>query len=116
MKRAGAPSFTTYQVIGWRYLHGGSPLSVSEGPPGRKWFGATPEIYVDSRGPEVEGLIDKIEAAVAAYPFMDFYRTWPGPNSNTFTASITKVINVQFYVRWIYDKRSEEHTSELQSH
>ncbi len=91
-KRAGAPSFTTYQVTGWRYWHGASPLSVSAGPPDRKWFGATPEIYADLRGPEVEHLIDKIEAAVAAYPFKDSYRTWPGPNSNTFTATIARAV------------------------
>ncbi len=92
VKRAGAPTFKTYQVTGWRYWHGGSPLSVSEGPPDRKWFGASPEIYADLRGPEAESAIDKIEAAVAAYPFKDSYRTWPGPNSNTFTAAIARAV------------------------
>ncbi len=90
VKRANASSFKTYEVIGWRYWHNGSPLSVREGPPDRKWFGAVPEIYVDLRGPEIESLIDKVEAAVKAYPFMDTYQTWPGPNSNTFTASIAR--------------------------
>ncbi len=92
VKRAGAPAFTTYEVIGWRYWHGGSPMSVRQGPPDRKWFGAMPEVYVDRRGPEVEALIDRIEAAVAAYPFHDIYRTWPGPNSNTFTASVARAV------------------------
>jgi len=92
VKRAGAPTFRTYQVTGWRYWHGGSPLSITDGPPDRRWFGAMPEIYVDLRGPEVESIIDKIELAVATYPFTDTYRTWPGPNSNTFTATIARAV------------------------
>lgn len=92
VKRTGAPTFTTYEVIGWRYFRGTSPLSVREGQPDRKWFGAIPSVYVDLRGPQVEAIIDRIEAAVAAYPFMDFYRTWPGPNSNTFTATIARAV------------------------
>ena len=30
--------------------------------------------------------------AVAAYPYQDEYRTWPGPNSNTFTAYIGRSV------------------------
>ena len=92
VKRAGAPVFTTYEVIGWRYFHGTSPLAVRRGAPDRKWFGAEPEIYRDVRGPEAEALIGDIEAAVAAYPFHDSYQTWPGPNSNTFTASVARAV------------------------
>ena len=29
---------------------------------------------------------------MAAYPFVDSYRTWPGPNSNTFTAHIARAV------------------------
>ncbi len=92
VKRTGAPTFTTYEVIGWRYFRGTSPLAVREGQPDRKWFGAIPEVYVDLRGPQVEAIIDRIEAAVAVYPFKDSYRTWPGPNSNTFTATIARAV------------------------
>ena len=117
-KRANAPSFTTYEVIGWRYFHGGSPVTVRQGPPDRKWFGSAPEIYRDLRGPviprklaeiqpavaaspshasyppgpEAERMIGEVETAVAAYPFKDSYRTWPGPNSNTFTAFIARSV------------------------
>lgn len=92
VKRADAPAFTTYEVIGWRYWHGISPLAIRQGPPDRKWFGATPEVYLDRRGAAADRLIDEIEAAVAAYPFKDRYRTWPGPNSNTFTASVARAV------------------------
>ncbi len=30
--------------------------------------------------------------AVAAYPFKRAYRTWPGPNSNTFTAAVGRAV------------------------
>jgi hypothetical protein len=92
VKRRNAPAFTVYQVIGWYARHGGDALSRSEGPPDRRWYGARPEIYADLRGPEVEAMIDKVEAAVAAYPYKRAYRTWPGPNSNTFTASVARAV------------------------
>ncbi len=92
VKRRGAASFTTYQVIGWRAWHGLPALARREEPPDRRWFGARPQIYVDLRGDAVEALIDKVEAAVDAYPFKGAYRTWPGPNSNTFTAHIARAV------------------------
>ena len=33
-----------------------------------------------------------MEAAIADYPFKDSYVTWPGPNSNTFTASVARAV------------------------
>jgi hypothetical protein len=92
VKRQGAPSFVTYEVIGWRQWHGHSALSRSEGTPDRRWYGAMPEIYAEARGPEAEGMIDRLEAAIAAYPYANVYRTWPGPNSNTFTATVARAI------------------------
>jgi len=44
------------------------------------------------RGAEVDAIIEKIQAAVAAYPYRDSYRTWPGPNSNTFTAFVGREV------------------------
>jgi hypothetical protein len=49
-------------------------------------------LLLDLRGPGVDALIDKIEAAVASYPFKDVYRTWPGPNSNTFLAHVAREV------------------------
>jgi hypothetical protein len=92
VKRRDASEFTTYEVIGWRLGNGLDALSQRGGPPDRQWFGNPPEIYVDLRGDHVEATIDKIEAAIAAYPFKASYRTWPGPNSNTFTAHIARAV------------------------
>ncbi len=92
VKRRDAAAFTTYEVIGWHLGHGSEALATRQGPPDRQWFGSPPEIYADLRGDGVEAVIDKIEAAVAAYPYKAQYRTWPGPNSNTFTAHIARAV------------------------
>ncbi len=92
IKRQDAPAYTTYEVTGWRAWHGQSALNRHVGAPDRYWFGAKPKLYVDLRGAEAAALIDKVEAAIADYPYKDSYVTWPGPNSNTFTASIARAV------------------------
>jgi hypothetical protein len=89
-KRADAPRFTTYEVIGWNVMHGREALISRAGPPDRRWYDAEPEVITELRGAEVEALIDRLEAAISQYPYKDTYRTWPGPNSNTFTAWIAR--------------------------
>jgi len=91
-KPAGADRYTSYEVIGWRYWHGGNGLTRREGEPDREWFGAQPELYAELRGAEDAAAIPKIEEAVASYRFADSYRTWPGPNSNTFTATVARQV------------------------
>lgn len=92
VKPEGADRYTTHEVIGWRYWHSGRSVSQREGPPDRHWFGSRPEVYADLRGPEAAAAILEIEAAIARYPYADQYSTWPGPNSNTFTASIARQV------------------------
>ena len=92
VKPEGAATFTTYEVIGWRHYRGQSPIAVRQKAPDTEWFGAAPVILSDLRGPEAAAAIPAIERAVAAYPHRDTYRTWPGPNSNTFTAHIARAV------------------------
>ena len=91
-KRAGAGRYRTYQVVGWRHPASRDRVVVLEEVPDQPWAGARPRLYLDLRGNEVEGLIDKVEAAVAAYPYKADYRAWPGPNSNTFTAWVARSV------------------------
>jgi hypothetical protein len=89
VKPEGEPVHTRYEVIGWRYFHGLSPVKQSEdATPDRYWFGNRPEVLAEIKGETAAAAIPRIQAAVAAYPYIDLYRTWPGPNSNTFTAWI----------------------------
>ena len=88
-KRKGDIAYTRYDVVGWR-----APRVVQRNYalPDGLWYGATPELLADHRGAGVEGMIDDIEAAVASYPFADQYRSYPGPNSNTFMAHIGRQV------------------------
>jgi len=92
VKPADADAYTVYEVIGWRLRHSDSALVVRQRAPDARWFGNAPELYSDKRGMEAEKLIPRIEAAVRSYPHAKEYSAWPGPNSNTFVAWITRAV------------------------
>jgi hypothetical protein len=92
MKRSGATQFVRYEVMGWGVDRGASALRVNRTGPDNYWFGSRPDLLVDTRGDGVDALIDRVEAAVGAYPYPSSYRTWPGPNSNTFTAFVARAV------------------------
>ncbi|OOG23620.1 hypothetical protein B1C78_10870 [Thioalkalivibrio denitrificans] len=86
LKPAGADTYTLHQVTRWSGLRSGP------GVPDANWFGNTPYVLAELRGPQAEQAIARIEALVPEYPWADHYRAWPGPNSNTFTAWITRQV------------------------
>ena len=89
VKPAHAAQYTRYEVIGWRFYRGLSPVSVSsDRAPDAQWFGAHPWLLRDIRGPTAETIIAALPHVVAAYAYPERYRVWPGPNSNTFTAHL----------------------------
>jgi hypothetical protein len=92
VKPAKAGEYTVYEVTGWKLRWSDSSVSVRAREPDARWFGAEPSLYADVRGERAEPLIPRIEAAAASYPFAGEYRAWPGPNSNTFTAWITRQV------------------------
>jgi Protein of unknown function (DUF3750) len=92
VKPTGAPSWTVYEIIGWRLRWSDSALVVRERQPDAPWFGSVPELYADKRGPGVDELIKRIDKAAHDYPYAKTYTLWPGPNSNTFTAWIARSV------------------------
>ena len=92
LKPAEAPTYTRYEVMGWGVGQGRPAIRVNRMGPDNFWFGSRPDRLVDRRGPEVSALIEKVEAAVKSYPYPDRYRSWPGPNSNTFLAHIGRAV------------------------
>ena len=93
VKPTNAPKFTVYEVFGWHLMHGGdSAISASNRPPDGMWYGNAPEIIFDLRGTGVDDVIERIEQAVASYPYPNSYAMWPGPNSNTFTAYVARMV------------------------
>ena len=94
IKPANAATYTTYEVTGWHVRHGGKALNIHSGAPDRYWFGSRPRLVTELRGAKAREAIAKIRRAVAEYPYKDEYRTWPGPNSNTFTAYVLRRVPV----------------------
>ena len=92
VKPRGAAAYTRYEVIGWGVDQGAPAVRVNRMGPDNYWFGARPVLLVDLRGDGAASLIPRVEAAIAAYPYQASYRTWPGPNSNTFTAWVGRSV------------------------
>ena len=88
-KRRGETAYTRYDVVGWR-----APDVVQRNyaVPDGLWYGSTPQLLVNHQGSELDSMIDAIEAAVASYPYAKQYRSYPGPNSNTFLAHIGRQV------------------------
>jgi hypothetical protein len=89
VKKSGAPAYKRYEVVGWG---SGTKLRTDYATADGLWYGSTPSLLVDVRGLEADALVDRIEAAVAPYPYKSEYRTWPGPNSNTFLAHVAREV------------------------
>jgi uncharacterized protein DUF3750 len=88
-KREGDRTWTRYDVVGW-----GNPVRRNGYPPDGRWYGNPPAVLADISGAEAAALIPKIEQAVKSYQYANAgdYRIWPGPNSNTFVASVLRAV------------------------
>ena len=92
VKPANAQAYVVYEVIGWRLRWSDSVVAIHARAPDARWYGNEPELYADKRGEEAEALIARIDAAARDYPYAHEYTAWPGPNSNTFVAWITRAV------------------------
>jgi hypothetical protein len=92
VKPTDAPQWTVYEIIGWRLRWQDTALVISHRDPDGRWFGAAPELYAEKRGAGVDEMIARIDKAAHDYPYADDYGLWPGPNSNTFTAWLTRSV------------------------
>jgi hypothetical protein len=88
-KRDSASRWTRYDVVGW-----GNPVRTNNWPVDGRWYGSTPQVLADASGAEAERLIPRIEAAVNDYRYAQAgdYSIWPGPNSNSFIATILRAV------------------------
>lgn len=92
VKPMNAKQYTVYQVIGWRILQNLPALMASPDIPDRNWFGQTPTLIYAAYGEQANLLALQIAHAAAQYPYPNRYDTWPGPNSNTFTAFVARQV------------------------
>ena len=88
-KPENATTWSRYDMVGW-----GQPVRTNGWAPDARWFGDTPRVLVDVQGSAATALIPKVKAAIAAYSYTHSgdYRIWPGPNSNTFTATVLRAV------------------------
>lgn len=92
VKPTNADTYTIYEVLGWRQRRQLPVLAIYDQIPDRRWYGNMPVILADKRGDGVDELIDRIDQAVQDYPYAKRYTMWPGPNSNTFTAWVSRAV------------------------
>lgn len=92
VKSTAAQSYTIYEVIGWMQRRKLPVVVIYENVPDRRWYGNMPELLLEKRGDGVDALIEKIDQAARSYPYAKDYTIWPGPNSNTFTAWISRAV------------------------
>ena len=91
VKPSGVPEYTVYEVIGWRLRWTDTALVARTRAPDR-WFGSAGELYAEKRGAGVDELIKRVAKLASEYPYAKEYTLWPGPNSNTFVAWVTRQI------------------------
>lgn len=89
-KPTGGSAYTVYEVIGWRQRRGLPVVRIEQDLPDRFWFGERPRLLRDLRGEGVDTMIAAVDRAARSYPWPDSYEAFPGPNSNTFTAWISR--------------------------
>jgi len=92
-KRTHEARYQRLEVIGYRLRWGRDSVQIRNGNPDGMWFGNRPTLLREIRGGEkVDELIDRLHAAAASYPHNGYYKVWPGPNSNTFTAHLARQV------------------------
>jgi hypothetical protein len=92
VKPSRASAFTVYEVVGWRLRWADSVVAIGGRRPDGPWYGARADLLADVRGEHVDRLIARIDRLAQTYPYATRYNAWPGPNSNTFVAWITRAI------------------------
>jgi len=91
-KPTNAADYTVYEVIGWRQRRGLPVVRIEKDLPDRYWYGERPLLLKEIRGEGVDNLIAAVDQAAKSYPWPNTYKAFPGPNSNTFTAWISRQV------------------------
>ena len=89
LKDENAVAYDRYDLTAW-----GDPIRVNGFEADGRWFGQVPELLFAADGPAATALIAPMRAAIRDYRYAHRgdYRAWPGPNSNTFVATILAAV------------------------
>ena len=85
LKPAGAGAYQRWDLTAW-----GDPIRVNGFPPDGRWFGQVPELVFAADGNAADAMIPRLSAAIERY--RGDYQAWPGPNSNTFVATVMAAV------------------------
>ena len=87
VKEKNAKAWVRYDVVGW-----GKPVRRDGYEADAFWYGNTPYVVTEIKGEAAARMIPEIEGVIAEYPWRvtGSYTVWPGPNSNSFIAWLTR--------------------------
>jgi len=85
IKDKDAAAYQRFDYTAW-----GQPIWIDRFAPDGRWFGSAPEVIFACDGEDAESMVPRIRQTVRHYRYSKVgdYRSWPGPNSNTFVAAI----------------------------
>ena len=88
LKAQGEP-YERYDLTAW-----GEPIRINGFAADGRWFGAQPQEVFALDGAAATDVIPRIKTAIATYRYRHTgdYAAWPGPNSNTFVATLMAAI------------------------
>jgi hypothetical protein len=89
VKPRNARAYMRFEVVGW-----GTPVRRNAYAADGRWYSDTPRVLLTLRDATAERIIPRVLEAVAHYPHSarGSYVIWPGPNSNTFVATIARAV------------------------
>lgn len=89
LKGPKAAAYERYDVVGW-----GNPVRRNSQPADGRWYSNDPVVIYEIKGAEAERLLPRVHRAIGGYQWSErgSYRTWPGPNSNTFVAAVLTAV------------------------
>ena len=85
LKDRDAATYQRWDLTAW-----GDPIRMNGFDPDGRWFGQVPQLVYAADGEAASNLIPRMRAAIQSYKYRQRgdYQAWPGPNSNTFVATV----------------------------
>lgn len=97
VKPSDATRYYRIEVIGYQAYWGRNAVRIRGGTPDSMWFGNYPTLLREITGTgdsaaRVDAMIERVVEASESYRYSHDYHVWPGPNSNTFIATLGREI------------------------
>ena len=89
LKDKDAATYQRWDLTAW-----GDPIRLNGFDPDGRWFGQVPQVVFAADGEAASSLIPRMRTAIESYRYRHRgdYQAWPGPNSNTFVATVMAAV------------------------